>query len=399
MPQRLFLKFTLSIIVLIQTTAIANEKSKDLIANINLQQLRETGYKIDWVNISDDKILRVPTLSNESLYAIDQEDFLNRFELNSGKWLWSAPIGNQVFNIHSIIESNSLVYVLTDSIVYAVEKTTGNRPSKRRDESRAPKHQLNLSRLATSPSISVDSSIVYGSSNGDTVWFNPEIGFTENRYKTGKSVHVRPTLVTSLMDGEGRTRKAIVSASTDGNITAVDAHTIRKLWDIKLLGSVEAPVSFITKKGSDKTEITSVFIGGTDQYIRSVDFNTGLLRWKTLTTAPLIDTPFTLRDAIYQRIPGVGLAKFEAFPESILGKQLWLNPEIGGIPITTNRDGHIVSWDQTKRALQIIEPKLGGLVSTLNMPTVKTILTDKAEGGSLYVFTNENAILRFVLRR
>ena len=382
-----------------QTTVIASEKSKDLVANINLQELREAGYKIDWINVSDDKNLRVPTIADESLYAMDQEDFLNRFELNSGKWLWSAPIGNQVFNIHSIVEIGSLVYVLTDSIVYAVEKTTGNRPSKKLNESHATKHQLNLSRLATSPAITVDSSIVYGSSNGDTVWFNPEIGFTESRYKTGKSIRVQPALVTSPSDTKGRMQKAIVSASTDGNVTAVDAYTIRKLWDVKLLDSVEAPVSFNTNQGLDEAQITSVFIAGTDQYIRSIDFNTGLLHWKTLTTAPLIDTPFASGGAVYQRIPEVGLAKFDAFPESILGKQLWLNPEVGGIPITTNRNGHIVSWNQETRTLQIIEPRLGGLVSSLKMPTAKSVLTDKAENGSLYIFTDDNAILQLALRR
>ena len=77
-------------------------QSNTKVAGIELKELRDSGYKIDWINRTIMKGMRLPTISNDSFYAVDQEDYLTRFDLNTGKWIWSAPVGNEVFELHSI---------------------------------------------------------------------------------------------------------------------------------------------------------------------------------------------------------------------------------------------------------------------------------------------------------
>ena len=98
--------------------------------------------------------------------------------------------------------------------------------------------------VASTPAVIHGNTIVYGSSNGDAVWVNPSIGYVESRYKTGSSIHVAPSLVQGIRDKHGLKRYAIISAATDGKVTAVDANHVRKLWDIKLLDAVEAPITY-----------------------------------------------------------------------------------------------------------------------------------------------------------
>ena len=101
------------------------------IAGIELSQLRSMGFRIDWINQSTATGLRLPTITNRSFYAVDSEDYLTRYDLKSGKWLWSTPVGNQVFKLRSINESSDSkwVYVVSDGAIYIVEASTGNYPS------------------------------------------------------------------------------------------------------------------------------------------------------------------------------------------------------------------------------------------------------------------------------
>ena len=54
-------------------------QSNTKVAGIELNELRDSGYKIDWINRTTVKGLRLPTISNDSFYAVDQEDYLDAF--------------------------------------------------------------------------------------------------------------------------------------------------------------------------------------------------------------------------------------------------------------------------------------------------------------------------------
>ncbi len=400
MPQRL--KITLqATFVLLFTIASSFAASQDNSLNIDLASLRDSGFKLDWVTNTSNKDMRLGTIQGDSFYAIDQEDFLNRFDLTSGRWIWSAPVGNKVFDIHSIteVEHQNAVYVLSDSVIYVVQQTTGNRPTQDKETGHTPPYEMKLNRLATSPAIYVDNSLVYGSSNGDTVWFAPDIGYTEHRYKTGDVIYVNPTNVQGELDEKGRRKNAIISASSDGHVVAVDNGSVRKLWETKLLNSVEAPISSAKIQDADGNTKTLVLIAGTDQYLRAIDLETGYPTWKVLTKAPLTNSPTALGNAVYQRIPNVGLGKFKANTQSFAGEQIWLKPEITGNVITTNRKGHLIVWDEHSRQLQVIDPMLGGIISMIDLPRFKSLVSDSNEHGTLYAITDEQYIVCLSPRR
>ncbi len=399
MPLRLK-KTVQTIMLLLLFTAGGIGFSQNNSLNIDLSSLRDSGFKLDWVT-NTSKDMRLGTIQGDSFYALDQEDVLNRFDLTSGRWIWAAPVGNKVFDLHSIteVEHQNAVYVLSDSSIYVVQQTTGNRPTQDKETGHTPPYQMKLNRLATSPAIYVNDSLIYGSSNGDTVWFAPDIGYTEHRYKTGDVIYVNPTVVLGDIDEEGRQKTAILSASSDGHVVAVDNGSVRKLWETKLLNSVEAPITSIKVKDSDGINRTLVLIAGSDQYLRAIDLDTGYPTWKVLTQSPLTDSPAPIGNAVYQRIPNIGLAKFKGDTHSISGEQVWLKPEITGNVITTNRKGHLIVWDSNSRTLQVIDPMLGGIISTIALPSFKSLLTDSSEEGTLYAITDDQYIVCLSPRR
>ena len=381
------------------------------IGGIELSQLRSVGFRIDWINQSTATGLRLPTVTSRSLYAVDSEDYLTRYDIESGKWLWSTPIGNQVFTFRSINESSdsTWVYVVSDGALYIVEASSGNYPSLSEAELQSGdrtaiahvKPHQNLEWVANTPAITDKGLLIYGSNTGETVWFDPSIGFIEHRYRIGSSVHVKPTLVQGVRDAGGAIRRAIITPAADGSVIAVDANQVKQIWMLKLLDAVETPITFATSSDvlSDETiPRTSIFIAGSDQYLRSVDLHSGKPRWKVLCTSPLSDTPFIHHGSLYQHIPNKGLASYKAFPKTSSGELLWVAEDVLGNVITTNSTGQLICWDDINRILQVVDTRLGGVVSTLPIPNAKSLISDNEMNGSLYIITEDDMLLRLVSR-
>ena len=383
------------------------------IAGIELSELRSMGFRIDWINQSTATGLRLSTITSRSLYAVDSEDYLTRYDLKSGRWLWSTPVGNQVFKLRSINESSdsTWVYVVSDGALYIVEASSGNYPSlsaaelKSNDRSSTAvthvKPHLNLEWVANTPAITDKGLLIYGSNTGDTVWFDPSIGFIEHRYRIGSSVHVQPTLAQGIRDEEGSVRRVIITPAADGSVIAVDANQVKQIWMLKLLDAVETPIACASSTevlSGETVPRTSIFIAGSDQYIRSVDLHSGKPRWKVLCTSPLSDTAVIHHGSLYQRIPDKGLACFKAFPETSSGELLWVAEDVLGNVITTDSAGRLICWDGANRVLQVVDTRLGGVVSTLPIPNAKSLIADNKVTGSLYIITEDDMLLRLVSR-
>jgi outer membrane protein assembly factor BamB len=201
------------------------------------------------------------------------------------------------------------------------------------------KRHLDLEWVANTPAVTNSGLLIYGSNTGETVWFDPSIGFIEHRYRIGPSVHVAPALVQGVRDEDGAFRTAIITPATDGTVIAVDANQVNQIWMLKLLDAVETPIACATNTELIHDELiprTSIFISGSDQYLRSVDMHTGKPRWKVLCTSPLTDTSVIYRNALYQRIPNTGLVSYKAFPETSSGELIWVADDVFGNIITTN---------------------------------------------------------------
>ncbi|MBC8200739.1 MAG: PQQ-binding-like beta-propeller repeat protein [Planctomycetes bacterium] len=400
------IKTTLSIVIatLIAVSLPTFAQATKEVAGINLEQLENSGYRIDWINQPTTRGLHLPTLTETAFFTVDNADFVSKYDIDSGKWLWSTPVGNQTYKIKGISEMPNLkrTYVLSEGGVFVIESSTGNYPSNVDTKTSNNSQFFPLVSIANTGAVSFNDLMIYGSTNGNTVWFNPEIGFTASNYEVGSSVDITPTFVHGIRSKDGLLRKAIVSASTNGTVVAIDAVDVRQIWTIKLLDSVEAPVAFGTNsKIVDKEELprTSVFIAGTDHYLRAVDLHSGRPRWKVLTESPLENSPFVVGDTVFQRIPAIGLASYKAFPNSFNGTQNWVASEVTGVPITTTKAGKLVCWDENVRQIQIVDTRKGGIVSTLPLPQAKSVIANSPSQGSLFLLNDSDIILRLDARR
>lgn len=297
------------------------------------------------------------------------------------------------------------IYILSDGAVYILEKSTGNYPSRSNSggkESSGEKRVLPLRWTANTPAITLDDKLlIYGSTKGDVVWFNPSIGFDSHRYRIGSSINVMPSLVSGVRNQNGDERQAIVTTSNDGDIVAIDLNQLTELWTLSLTSQVVTPIvsgTHFAKLNDESLQRTSVFIAGTDQYLRAIDLHSGKQRWNVLTSSKLTDAPFYLDSRVYQRIPDVGLAAFNAFPDHLSGEQIWISDDVLGTVITTKKNGQLVCWDENKSLLQVVDPRKGGLVSTLTIPNVKNLITDSKTNGSLYLLTHDDEFIRLVPR-
>jgi hypothetical protein len=385
-------------------TCFASAQSEIEIAGINLDELQNSGFRINWINQSPTEGLHLPTIQDDSFYTVDNSDYVSKYNIKSGDWLWSSPVGNQTYKIKGISEIPDLkrTYVLSEGDVYVLESNTGNYPSSENKNNKNNEQHFKLRETANSSNATYNNKMVYGSTTGNAVWFDPEIGFTASTYNVGSSISVPPVLVTGIRSKQGLIRNAIIASSTDGTVTAIDAKDVRQVWSIKLLDSVSAPIAFVTNTITNVNEDiprTSVFIAGNDHYLRAVDLHTGKPRWRVLTQSPLLDSPFVFGGTVFQKIPSVGLAAFVAFPDDFSGKQKWLSQEVTGTPITTTDKGKLVCWDEQLRVLQIIDTRKGGIINTVQLPLAKHLITDNSTNGSLFLITDNDTILRLDSRR
>ena len=378
-----------------------NEKE---IAGVNLEELHNAGYRINWINQSPTDGLHLPTIQDNSFYTVDKSDFVSKYNIKSGNWLWSSPVGNQTYKIKSITEIPDLkrTYVLSEGDIYVLESNTGNYPSSDNKNNKNNDQYFKLRETANSSTATYNNKMVYGSTTGNAVWFDPEIGFTSSTYSVGSTINVPPVLVTGIRSKDGLIRNAIIASSTDGTVTAIDAKDVRQVWSIKLLDAVSAPISSGTNpklNGSEDVPRTSVFIAGNDHYLRSVDLHSGKPRWRVLTQSSLVDSPFVFGDTVFQKIPSIGLAAYDAFPNDFSGQQNWLAEDVTGTPITTTNTGKLVCWDEQLRVLQIVDTRKGGIINTVRFPLAKYIVTDNTTNGSLFLITDNDTILRLDSRR
>ena len=110
---------TLAASVMLAVGVTTMAQNADEVSGINLDQLQKSGYRIDWINQPTSKGLRLPTITKDSFYTVDNSDFVSKYDIDSGKWLWSTPVGNQTYKIKGITEIKNLkrTYVLSEQLL------------------------------------------------------------------------------------------------------------------------------------------------------------------------------------------------------------------------------------------------------------------------------------------
>ncbi len=376
----------------------ASEPKEVTIAGSTISSLQSAGYRVDWINQVPTNELRLPTILQDSFYTLNDDDYLSRYDSVTGKWLWSTPIGNNVFDMLSISSFPRLdkVYVLSDGLLYSTNNLTGTATS-----NGIEKPHVHLRWVPNTPAIVSDNLLVYGSTKGDLVWLNPSTGAVSARYQIGDSISSVPVSISALRHPDGRMLELIIGASKNGTLVAIDKGSRTQAWRMQLTAPVVAPISSATNTeliGEETIPRSSVFIAGQDQYLRAVDTHTGKPRWRVLTTAPLEDAPAVYGDVLYQQIPGEGLACFTTFPQDFSGNRKWTAALVNGAVFTTNAKGRLVTWDAPAKVLQILDPFNGTVIRTIALPEAKNVLTDSVQNGSIFILTENDEIIRLAPR-
>jgi hypothetical protein len=384
----------LATIALLGQPLSAQETQVRAIAGTSLIDLQKIGYRVDWINQSPTTGLYLPTVTENSFYTMNQRDYLSRYDASTGKWLWSIPVGNNIFDMLSINEFDETdrVTVFSDGVIYNFNTLTGTSPT-----GADSKPLTNLRWISNTPAIQIDNALVYGSTKGDLVWLNPGTGSVTARYQIGDSVKTTPAALSAIRHPNGRMRDIIIGTAVNGTISAIDKSSKSKLWSFQLTAPVTATVSSATNSTLINDETfprSTIFIAGTDQYLRAVDFHTGRPRWRVLTSAKLTTPPAIYENVLYQHIPQEGLACFETFPQDFSGKKHWTANEVYGDVITTTATGRLVCWDNVNKVLQILDPHNGGVTNTLSLPRAKEVLSDNPLNGSLFILTEDDEIIR-----
>ncbi len=348
------------------------------------------GYRIDWMNSTLGRTLRLPSVQGNSVFAIDEEDDLVRIEVDTGTRRWSAPVGNKIFKVLGVsyLPEIGQVLITSDGAVYALEAATGNMvvESEAKDSPRAANKPIqNLPWTAGTPSATLQPFLIYGSRSGELVWHAYDIGFPWRTYRIADAIRVKPLVYGDIVIGVG----------ARGEVVVVDGSTVTQLWSTTLLDAVVAP-PVIGDNGAD--DGPSLFIAGTDQYLRSVGLLDGVLRWKTLTSSPLTSSPTLVGNALYQQIPGEGLACFDAFTTTVTGNRRWTSSDVNGTVLTKTSGGRLITWDSERHRIQVLETRKGHVVATVDLPDINEIFTNSLNSGDLYLLTVDDAILRLVPR-
>ena len=348
------------------------------------------GYRIDWMNSTLGRTLRLPSVQGDSVFAIDEEDDLVRIDVDTGTRRWSAPVGNKIFKVLGVnyLPETGQVLITSDGAIYALEAATGNMvvENEAKDSPRAANKPIqNLPWTAGTSSATLQPYLVYGSRSGELVWHAYDIGFSWRTYRIANAIRVEPLVYGDMVVGVG----------ARGEVAVVDGSTVTQLWSTTLLDAVVAPPVIGDNSADDGP---SLFIAGTDQYLRSVGLLDGVLRWKTLTSSPLTSSPTLVGKALYQQIPGEGLACFDAFTTTVTGDRRWTSSEVNGNVLTATTGGRLIVWDEDHQRIQILETRKGHVVATVDLPDISSVFTNSLNNGDLYLLTVDDAILRLVPR-
>ncbi|MHC4990857.1 MAG: outer membrane protein assembly factor BamB family protein [Planctomycetota bacterium] len=333
---------------------------------------REMGYRIDWQvrALSSAESLRSVVPQHDSLFVVDSENFLARFQRKDGRRVWRVSVAEPWEEILGVnyVPFQERVYITTGGSVRVVDAITGSTIARQA-----------LSKVASTAPVLFNIYFIYGGRNGQLIWYAPQVAYDWQAYQVSQSLTMRP-----LLDGN-----VVMAVGNDGRVMALNAETATQLWSKQLLDSVVAhPVS-----GNG-----IVYLAATDQYLYAFDLVSGRTLWRRLTTSPLVDSPTLIGNRVYQQIPGAGLTSFDAIPlDDPDGVIVWTASNVDGNVLTQRRQD-LLAWDGADRSITLVNGASGGVVHNASVPQVQQLMATSVREGNLFAVADDGRIERLVPR-
>lgn len=364
------------------TTPVSMSMSQQLAADLDARftvgptAAERMSYRVDWnVNAvaADGHTVKMASIGGDSLFAIDNRNNLTRIRRETGDRLWNTPVAEQFDAVHGITRvtdgGRDVVLITTDSDIWSYDVQNGTFVSRHR-----------LRQVGSTAPVVIGSMLIYGSINGQLVWFQHEIGTGWRAYDLGGGIRLSPV----------RHRDVIVAVTSEGKTMALNANQATQYW------SKTARAGVVARPAVNDL---AVYVASLDQHLYAYDLNNGRVRWFRLTSAPLRTSPTVLNDQLYQYVPGEGLHAFDPMPPDTYydGRVLWTAPEVSGEVIGAHR-GRVFAWDRDARVLSIVSERTGDLYERISLPRVRHLHTSSSASGDFYAVSDEGVVTRLVPR-
>ena len=332
---------------------------------------RQLGYRIDWQYPAGGTAIKRFAIQGDSVFALDQRNFLSRFRQEQGNRIWRIPVAGPNDDILGItyVPETDCVYLTTGGAIMVFESATGSQVDKQK-----------LERIANTEPIIFGQFLIYGSRRGQLIWHSYRLDSDWRGYQIAKTMRLPPIY-------EDR---YIIAVGNDGEVMCLLARSASQVWRKKALDSIEA----LPAAGNG-----AVYVPSRDQHLRAYELaeNRSPL-WEYLTESPLTDSPTLIGDRVYQQVASEGLVCLEALPlDSPGGKVIWTANEASGSVLTQMQD-NLITWDAAGKMLQTVDARLGAVIDSLHMPQIQSIIATSVVKGDIYATGVDGRIIRLVPR-
>ena len=349
----------------VSNAAVAAEVEKKYV--IGPAAARDLNCRVDWQYIGAGSNLRQFTVQGDSVFALDDHNFLTRIKIQGGSRLWQVSVADPIEEILGINFLGERIYLTSGGSIVVLDAGTGSQIGRSR-----------LVKIANTAPVPLEPFLIYGSRDGQIVWHSLITGYEWKSYQVAHSIEIQPLLVGGY----------IVTIGTDGTVSVLSASYVTQYWSKRLLNAIAAAPAV----GGGK-----VYVAGLDQYLWAFDINTGRTLWKVLTESPLSDSPVLVGDRIYQQVPKQGLVCLNADPDSMGGQIFWKAPDVKG-SVLFPHGADLFAWDRASASMSVVEAKRGSLVRTVNLSKVKHILAAGKNHDELYAASDDGRIVHLVPR-
>jgi outer membrane protein assembly factor BamB len=329
-------------------------------------------YRVDWQvqPLPEPGLLRHVSVQGDSVFLLDERNFLMRVRRDDGAMLWRIPVGEPLLEVLGItlLPRGQQVVLTTGGSLKVFDAATGHQTG-----------EQPISKIANTWPAQLGEFLIYGARNGQVVWHAWSVGYEWRGYQVSSSIQIRPVVEKGV----------VLAVGSAGRVMALTADSASGLWEKKLLGEVVATP--VAGQGH-------AFVSCMDQFIYAFDLRNGRNAWRYLTESPLRDSPVLIGDRLFQPVPGLGLMCLNAVPTDAPGGEvLWTASGIDGHVLTRRRENLLV-WDAAARRVTMLAASRGGVVRTADLPQVRSLIASDLNDGELLGVGNDGRLIRLLPR-
>lgn len=344
--------------------AVNNQLPSDLGINVNFEDWKKLGYRLDWVGYSDstsrrDLKLRHFMAFEDIVVAQGADSTVTVLENGTGKRRWSTELSGPLTRFVGISRDpadSSRLYVVSESELFVLSAPTGNLADRQRFE-----------RVVNTAPIVAGETLIFGTTTGEIYAHNTAVNSRAWGFISDAGFDGNPVVASEVV-GSVSQKGDLMFLTTGGKIVGRS----------RIYGGVAThPVS----NGK------MMFVASLDQSLWGFDpYST--TSWRYRTSQPLRVQPSAAGEFVYCEIPGEGLVCFDA----MTGDVVWKSKDARGT-VFTQRGGKLLSWNDGE--IFQIDPANGDVIERIKTPgIVSTFATDFMDG-TVYVTSDKGVIAKF----